>query len=297
MGTVTGNETSYAWQLDFRHEFIPNFAWSTAWINEGHVAQHHRDGFATQAWANIFSTDQIAAAIGAGGYRYFDTQFLGNGQTLDVHGWTPIYSLSLTYYAQSPWRFELRANRINESNGLASTSVLAGAGYLFGKQSRRRDDGGPHPAEHTTGNELSFFTGKAIVNTAGSEQSTAQGMEFRHGIAKNFDWTFAWINEGDPKIIRRNGVASQLWVVDEYFGRHLALGLGLGGYFFVDQRGSPDPKNKTLGNVAVLISPTFSYRLTENWQTRLTWNRVVSDYNRDADVIMVGLGYRWGRHD
>lgn len=44
---------------------------------------------------------------------------------------------------------------------------------------------------------------------------------------------------------------------------------------------------------SVLISISGAYRVTKHWSARLTWNRVVTRYDRDTDVILAGIGYRW----
>ncbi|MBR8065882.1 hypothetical protein KDX32_22695 [Burkholderia ambifaria] len=36
-----------------------------------------------------------------------------------------------------------------------------------------------------------------------------------------------------------------------------------------------------------------SPRISDRWLTRVTWNRVVTRYDRDTDVIQAGLGYRF----
>jgi hypothetical protein len=41
------------------------------------------------------------------------------------------------------------------------------------------------------------------------------------------------------------------------------------------------------------VSVSALYRVTQHWSTRVTWNRVVTRYNRDADVIRAGIGYRF----
>lgn len=42
-----------------------------------------------------------------------------------------------------------------------------------------------------------------------------------------------------------------------------------------------------------IVSISASYRLSDRWLTRITWNRVVTRYDRDTDVIQAGLGYRF----
>jgi hypothetical protein len=292
-----GHETSYAWQLDFRHDVDAHFAWSASWLNEGHTRYHHRDGFATELWADVLSSDRFDLSLGAGAYRFFDTRLLANGETQNLHGWTPIYSASLTYATATPWFFRLTANRVSQARGLATNTLLLGAGYRLGKDGASDHRGLPRGMWETkrTPMELTAFWGKSVVNTGASEDAVATGLEFRQGLSRNLDWTLSWINEGDPKIIRRNGLAAQIWVVDEYFVRHLSLGFGAGAYWYFDKKNPPADGLYSDQTLAALLSPTIAYRFSPHWQARLTWNRVLSDYNRDADVILIGLGYRWGR--
>ncbi|OYV00820.1 MAG: hypothetical protein CFE26_23560, partial [Verrucomicrobiales bacterium VVV1] len=49
MNTANFAESSYTWQVDYRQNLYRNFAASIAYINEGHVPGHHRDGTAWQA--------------------------------------------------------------------------------------------------------------------------------------------------------------------------------------------------------------------------------------------------------
>ena len=63
------NESTYSWQIDYRQEIRRHFAASAAWINEGHVSGHHRDGTAWQGWVDFpFWQDRIRLSLGAGAY-------------------------------------------------------------------------------------------------------------------------------------------------------------------------------------------------------------------------------------
>src|ERR1017187_3367696 len=67
MTELSSKNTSYSWQLDYRQDFFQNFASSVAYINEGHVPGHYRDGEALEAWGNLpLFNDRIAVSLGAG---------------------------------------------------------------------------------------------------------------------------------------------------------------------------------------------------------------------------------------
>jgi hypothetical protein len=294
-----GGKGTYTWQIDYRHNFLNYLAWSASWINEGHIQDHHRDGFATQLWGRLpLSGKRVSLAFGVGVDRYFDTQPDGQGNSADVHGWAPIYSLSATYSTLSPWLYRATYNRISPDGNIRTNSIQVVVGYKLWETS---EDPRHQPEEHvaapsgrTTDHEFTAFIGKTVVNTFNSEDDTAYGMEYRKGIAKYCDWTVSFINEGNPEVIRRNGFGTQVWLVNAFLNERLAIGIGGGIYLNIDQKHQPVPGEKPQRDISGLLGPTISYRISERWLTRLNWNRVVSDYNRDSDVFLLGLGYRWG---
>ena len=71
LGGATENidtgERSYAWQAAFRRDYLRNFSASLSWINEGHLEEHKRDGFAAQGWRRVLLLDnRLSIGIGAG---------------------------------------------------------------------------------------------------------------------------------------------------------------------------------------------------------------------------------------
>lgn len=295
-GSGVALSSHYSWQLDYRQALQRHLAWSVSWINEGHELEHHRDGIAGQIWVVLpFRSDTFSLSLGAGAYHHFDTELLPGGVTVNTHGWTPIYSVAATYYTRSPWFLRLTANRINRSNDLETNSVVAGLGYaLDGAHARGRRTAPPAGKTLTAGHELTVFLGQSVVNTAKAEDAFAAAVEFRAGLSPHFGWSASWINEGDPQIIRRNGFATQLWLVEAFLGGRITLGLGAGPYLLFDRKRAPVAGRDNPRNLAALVSPTATLRLADRWQARFTWNRVVSRYNRDADIFLLGLGYRWG---
>src|SRR3954469_18076682 len=95
MSKANFGESSYSWQIEYRQDFYRNFSASIAMINEGHIPGHHRDGTAWQLWGRLLMfKERMALSVGAGAYYYFDTQPRPGGDTADVHGTTPIFSLA-----------------------------------------------------------------------------------------------------------------------------------------------------------------------------------------------------------
>jgi hypothetical protein len=289
-------EHSYAWALDYRHGLGEHAAITFSWLNEGHVTDHHRDGQAVQLWgrANLLGR-RLSLAAGLGPYRYYDTTRLLPGATFsDAHGWGAVYSLAATYYTDSRWLYELRANRIIASNSINTTSVLFGVGYQLDPPPSRGPLTETAPqGRKTTNNEFTAFLGQTIVNSFNSERDTARAVEYRRGLSEHIDWTASWINEGDARIVRRNGLVTQLWAVRESFDDRLAIGIGLGPYFAIDRHNPPATAQAHDVRISAIFTASAALRLGARFSLRGSWNRVLTDYNRDTDIVLVGIGYRF----
>jgi hypothetical protein len=91
-------------------------------------------------------------------------------------------------------------------------------------------------------------------------------------VKKNLDWTVGYLDEK-----RRSGVNSQLWAVKKL--DKFSLGIGGGVY-------SADRMN-------FMVSLTGKYDLSERLNIRTTFSRITTDNNKDADVALLGLGYKF----
>jgi len=296
---TTAERSSYTWQVDYRQDFYRNFAASIAYINEGHLRAHHRDGTAWEAWGKLpLFKEKISISLGLGAYYYFDTQPLPSGDTLNVHGTAPIYSLAVTGYLSNRWFYRLNYNRLSPAHQIQVNTLTVGAGFWFG-QDKKPTTGklGDAPAEkeYVTDNELTAFGGQSVVNTFLSQKALAYAAEYRRGVMPHIDWTVSAIYEGDPQIIRRSGAATQLWFVNTFFNDRIMLGGGLGPYIYLDHKHPAKADQKIPAAIAPLASLTFAVRLSEQWIGRIVFDRVTTNYSRDADIFLIGLGYRWPR--
>lgn len=289
-------DSSYTWQIEYRQDVLRHFSASAAWLNEGHLADHHRDGTAWQGWLNFpFWRDRVALSVGAGAYFYFDTRPRPGGDTADVHGVAPIYSGSATFYVSDRGFIRVGASRISATESTKVTTGTIGVGYWLGADSRPvrlRRSVTPAPARAVTDQEFTAFAGESVVNTFFSENALAAAVEYRRGLARHLDWTATYLNEGDPQIIRRNGFATQIWPVAAFLNETITLGFGVGPYFYFERKAATARPRQRPG-IAPLLSPTLSLRLNKSWLVRLVWDRVMTDYDRDADVFLLGVGRRW----
>ena len=293
--TGTRQRTS-AWAFEYQHPLGENIAASFAWLNEGHVPGHHRDGQAIQVWGRGNLLDRrLSLAAGIGPYRFSDTTPAPAGGYANVHGWGTIGSVAATYYADSRWLYQLRYNRIVTPNSIDTSALMFGIGYLLEPVSAR----GPHvsvprQAFRTTSDEVTLFLGKTIVNSYESELGTARSIEYRRGLARHVDLTLGILNEGDARLIRRTGVMAQIWGVREVLASdRLVLGIGFGPYVAVDRYRAPEPGEGGESKFSWIFTATAAYRLSQEWAARISWNRVNTNHHRDTDVILLGAGYRF----
>lgn len=284
-------QSTHGWAVEYAQDLGPHAFATLAWLNEGHVDDHHRDGHAAQAWLSTTLFDpRLTLAAGIGPYRYFDTEQAARGASYaNDHGWGAISSVGLAWYGGGRWRFHLRANRIEAHDGIDTTMVLLGAGYRLDGP----DEPGPGGTAAPAANELAVLGGRTILNSFASETSAAFAAEYRRRLGAFVDWTAGWLHEGGNGIIRRNGLTTQLWLVRDFPAASLTLGAGGGAYVALDREnrtaGGPGDDERTSG----LVTLGASYRIDPHWSARFSWNRVVTRYDRDTDVILLGAGYRF----
>lgn len=290
--TPSLGEKTYGYTYEYAHNLTDNVYASFSYLNEGHVTNHHRDGHSAQLWGRLLSADRrFAFSLGVGPYRYFDTTVrTAEGGANDQHGWGILISAAGTWYINGgPWILQARYNRAQAFGSIDTNTFLIGVGYQLDRGGR---DGPVVPATSynslTTRNELTVFGGTTIVNNFDSPSGVAYAAEYRRGILPYVDLTATYLNEGDARVVRRQGLAAQAWLVRPFFNDHLTLGIGFGPYFARDHDDGGGV-TRTLG----LFTMSASYRLSPSWTTRFSWHRTVTTNSRDTDVMVLGLGYRF----
>jgi hypothetical protein len=296
-GPLTGEHShSYSWALDYTEGFGRYFAGSITWLNEGHIPDHHRDGPMVQLWGRLpLFERRFVVALGVGPYRYFDTEAAeqGGGYS-NTHGWAVVYSARATWYSSQRWTANLQVNHVQVTNGSSTTAVMLGVGY----QLDAPDTPGPRDfalprTSKVTNNEITLMAGVTILNSLDSQTAAAQAIEYRRGLTNYLDATLGYLHEGSSLSARRDGATAQLWLTRAFFDERLTLGIGAGAYAAIHHGNSDDDNGSGDGVLSGLVSMSASYRVTRHWSARLTWNRVMTRYSRDTDVILAGVGYRF----
>jgi hypothetical protein len=281
------HESTFEGALVYAHPAGDYAALSISYINEGHPEFHHRDGVAGQVWLRTpVYGNGISYAAGFGLDYLFDTSrppaSSGLAYTND-HGWAPIYSLQMTWHTPSRWYTQVQINRIVPGGSKhPTTAALFGVGYRFdGVRGDKLHLEGP-----STDDTLTVLVGQTIVNSFESERSQATSVEYRRAVGHYVDWTVTALNEGSTAATRRNGVATQLWLIRS-LDTNVELGMGIGPYATFEVHDVPGRRSHKAG----LVSIASRYHFTKRVVGELSWNRVVTDYHRDADLLLAGVGF------
>ncbi|MCL2888442.1 MAG: hypothetical protein FWF35_04000 [Elusimicrobia bacterium] len=279
---------SYAWKINYYDVISDNYLWSFSWYNEGHITDNHRDGMLLQAWYRMpVAPDKFYIGLGAGPFYFFDTT--GNDIAYkNIHGFALALGLDLWYYLSPRWALKGNITYIVADNANTNTqSALAGISYKF---KDLNDSRGPY-INYADSNEVNLFLGKTILNSFHTHTNYAAMAEYRRNVGKYMDLSAALLYEGDTSVLRRNGVIIQAWPTKRFDGGRFSLGVGLGAYVTINRRELDVDDISPSSDIAGIVTMTGAYRFSGTPLTlRASWNRIVTTYDKDTDVIMAGLG-------
>jgi hypothetical protein len=148
----SANSYSYSWDGSYREGLGRYAAWSFAWINEGHIPDHHRDGPALQVWGRLpLLNDRFELSAGVGPYRYFDTTAArAGGDYSNTHGWGALWSVRAAWYFDRRWIAQMQLNHVQAFGGRDTTALLFGVGYELEANDEPGHDSGPLHAPRTS---------------------------------------------------------------------------------------------------------------------------------------------------
>jgi hypothetical protein len=282
------DDTSFAVALGYNQHINKYLSVSADYLNEGHPKLHHRDGLGAQVWLHTPVPQRgWSFAAGIGPYYYFDTT-TGNGSLVDYrndHGWGQLTSLSLKYHLASNAYLETRLAHTHGITAHDTTMLMFGAGYEL----RNVPQGIRLQNAEKGDNLLMALGGRSIVNSFKSETATSYGLEYRRTVNPNVEWSVILMSEGKVDAAERKGVSGQLWLLRPFTERTV-LEMGFGAYAMHDQLDRTDPNATRERHVAPIASIGMRYRISDTWRAQLTWSRVITNYERDSDVFLLGAG-------
>lgn len=286
-------ETTYSWILEYRQTLSDSFAASLAWQNEGHISNHHRDGQAVQAWwRSKPELSGLVYELGVGPYRYYDTtRPIADQRYVNQHGWGVLASASVNWYFENRWVTSLRLNQIQAHGDGNSTTVVLGLGYVFDDDLRTDASSEPNGVGSDLRWEVDGALGEAIVNSFRSQDTVTEGIGARAKLNEYISASLTYVNaRGTTPLGWRSGTLAHLWF-EKALTQRFSIGAGAGAFLPADDS-SPQRQNSSPGTSAV-IGITGSYAIDAHWIGRITWDRLGTGDSRDADLILIGVGYRF----
>lgn len=251
------------------------FAIHGVYLNEGHPENHHRDGFAIQPSVyHDFNDWRVQFSVGP--YYSADTTRRPDGALLnDRHlGW--LSSLALKWHPSgNNWYVGLGYNNVRMPNQLNTNSVV-----LFLGTDAARD------AVEESGSQskakIGLWIGPGDTTNPGTKVKTAGQLEVVLPIDEHLSYSIAGLYEGNTTLADRKGVMAQFWY-NETFNKW-TLSAGGGPYLERDAL-----RDGQATNLLAVASVRATYKLTRKTDIGLNFNRVISFYNRDADIFMLGV--------
>jgi hypothetical protein len=280
---------TYIWGIEYREAIDDHLSGSLAWLNEGHVTGHHRDGQALQLWWHTLpGSTGLVFEGGLGPYVDYDTLHPETGY-VDRHGVAGLASVAADWYLSSRWLLFLRLNRVVANTNFNTTSAAVGFGYHFTNAAAAPSSGaGADPASPVARWEFTAYLGSTVQNA--SHGATA-AIEARRQLTDHFAATADFITcDSDIGLGWHRALEVQIWA-QQQLTRRFSVGAGaglivVGDDFGVSYYGSPH-------NPAAAASVGFAYALTHSWDARATWTRIGTNDNKDADLFLLGVGRRF----
>jgi hypothetical protein len=278
---------SYAWSFSYRHNWLENLSTTVSYLNHGHFPGHHRDGVAAEVWGQlVLLDDRLTLAAGGGPFYYYDTTVAARGGSYsDNHAFAYLYSVGATWRMRNRWFYELRVDRTSPSSSIETTSISLGAGYRLEPDVAGWDGGGPGGSGR---DELTVYYGKTVVNSFSSQEARAKAVEVKRAFGPTLRASLAYVNEGDARLIRRSGGIAEAWLEPAFFNNRFSVGVGVGAYAAIDKYRPTSGRH-----VSGIVTMTMSYRFLDRVNARFNWHRIVTDYDRDTDIVVLGVGYRF----
>ena len=276
------------WGISYFKIFSPHLAASLAYLNDAHFPGHHRDGVAPEIWVPLVPFgNRLTLSAGVGAFYYYDTVFAEQrGGYADAHGWAWLTSLRATLQPSTSWPHlfvEARVDFSAPAKSIETTSLGLGIGY--------RGISDAHIANQSTvfaDNEIVASYWKTVTNSFNStrHQAPAGAVDFRKKLWHEARLSVGYLYEGNTQLVRRGGITTEGWLEPSFSSGLWSIGAGFGFYSAIDKyRATPGR------HVSDMVSVTLSLHPARNLAMRFLWHRIVTNYNRDADVLLLGVGY------
>ena len=278
-GALHGRDSeTWTYEAGFISKRSEHFGIGFAYLNEGHLPDNHRDGLAAQVWFIQPLGERFELQLGTGPYANMNNTTV-NGERENRFRVGLLTSAALKWHPTgSPWYLRAQYSNAWVPGSFHSDAVLFGVGRDFANQEDANDKG-------KLGADFSFWGGSSRTTQIGT-QNTAIAYQveakFHPKWSEHFAYSVSALSEGDTNLANRRGIPVQLWY-DQPATDRLTFSVGIGPYLAYD--GIDDRRWEVVG----IGSLRVTFRLFSRYEAGVMYTRVASFYNRDQDIVMIGL--------
>ena len=273
-GSLKGDTSEKTWSVQggFNHALNSKFGIGAMYLNEGHLTNHHRDGFGFQAFY-YKDIGSFQFQLGAGPYLSLDNTNVATGERLNEKHFGVISSAAVKWYpTNSYWHLRVQYNNVYMPNTFNTRSILVGLGSDFTRRT----------TEMSTA-QWTVWVGRSRTNVTESTGATAAQVEMKQPINDHVSYSISGIMEGNTGVANRRGVAAQLWL--DAHSSNWTYSAGAGPYL------AYDPYNTT--HVSAIASMRVQRNIGMGTAVGFNFNRVITSYHRDEDMFMFGISKRF----
>lgn len=274
-GTNYRHAVTFTCGVNLSYGLTDWFAVNAVYLNEGHPENHHRDGFAIQpSLYKDFNNWRLQ--LSAGPYYSMDTTRQTDGTVLNDRHLGVLSSVALKWHPnQADWYVGLGYNNVWMRNKLNTNSVVLFLGTDMQK------DGGSADSGDGSKTKVGLWIGPGDTTNPGTKVKTAGQLEFALPLHDQWSYSIAGLYEGNTTLADRTGVMAQAWFDGKF--DNWTLSAGAGPYL------ARDALRDKATNLLAVASVRATYKLTRRTHVGFNFNRVISFYNKDADIFMLGI--------
>jgi hypothetical protein len=248
--------------------------------NEGHPVGGvgHRDGYAAMGWYRKPLGPRADVRVGAGPYFSMNTVEI-DGRQRDDKNWGLLAAIAVVYRVNdSGLGVRLQYNEVRMPGHFDTQTFMAGVSQDLGGESREGSAAG-EDSKTTVG----IWTGPVITNRAGQHGHLGYQAEIEKALDPSSAYSVSVIDEGNSGVNDRKGVAAQAWYKAPA-GEKWSFSAGVGPYAAMETH--PGDRG---GKLLAIVSFKASRRIAGNTSLSCRFNRMVSGYDKDADMFMCGV--------
>jgi hypothetical protein len=281
IGFSRGNHST-PWRVSFDEKISSSLGYKASYINYWHFRHfenrnNHVDGLAFQITAGK-DYENFSINAGLGPFGFFNT----------INESRIKYGIDLASFISADfklagaffWRNEISYSP-GFSDGVQTFYILAGPGINLGVSPRKTSS---YEVDEPK-NWIALSAGKTSLNNLGTPKSPLSlNFEIGRKLSEHTGVAISWLHEGrihikDGSIVERNGIVLQ----PRLFAKILdgEGGVGAGPYYETNHN-----------QIDVIFTALITYPIDNNWDFKAAWDRVL-DGDRGADVIHVGIGFRF----